>query len=350
MKTIAVRHLKEKDVIAEDIYKGPSLIIRKGNIVTAALIQKLKQWEIDSLPIENGVEEKREERNIDLKKLSENKKQTLLTFLQDMLQLGNEYRFGYAVNDVDSYLWIQKLFVEITGEKTTYGLLQQLKSWDLNTYHHSLDVFILGSLFAKKMGLEGVTEFSKACLLHDIGKLRVEKKVLTKTTALTSREMLQMRAHTGEGYHLLKQKGYGTCVTDVLKYHHQPLSALGREDEEQKKSRKKEHDILRLVDVYSALTLERPYRESLSPPKALKIIVREHADVNIDYMKAFCEMLEIVPLHAVVKLSNNTIAEVVEVDDKLPTYPIMKEKDKLHAFYMPLDRSVVISKVLRFKE
>lgn len=350
MKYISLTQLKEKDVIAEDIYKGPSLIVRKGHIVTTALILKLKQWEIDSLSIETNAEEKKEEKDIDLKKLSEEKRQTLLTFLQDMLQLGNEYRFGYAVNDVDSYLWIQKLFVEITGEKTTYGLLQQLKSWDLNTYHHSLDVFILGSLFAKKIGLDHVKDFSKACLLHDIGKLQVEKKILTKTTALTSREMLQMRAHTGQGYHLLKQKGYRATVTDVLRYHHQPLSALSREEEKQKQIRKKEHDILRLVDVYSALTLKRPYRESLSAPKALKIVVQEHPNVNIDYMKSFCEMLEIFPLHAVVQLSNNIIAEVVEVDDKLPTYPIMKEKKKLHAFYMPVDRSVVISKVLQFKE
>ncbi|RKD76372.1 putative nucleotidyltransferase with HDIG domain [Sinobaca qinghaiensis] len=350
MKYIAVKELKEGAVIAEDIYKGTSLVVRKGHVVTAALIRKLQQWEINSLPIQSDEEEKIEEKNIDLKKLSEEKRQTLLTFLQDMLQLGNEYRFGYAINDVDSYLWVQKLFVEITSEKSTYRLLQQLKDWDLNTYHHSLDVFILGSLIAKKIGLEHVSEFSRSCLLHDIGKLRVEKKILTKSSELSSREMLQMRAHTGEGYHLLKQKGHGSFVTDILKYHHQPLSALSGEEEIQKQTRQKELDLLRLVDVYSALTLERPYRQSLSAPKALKIVIQEHTEINIEYMKAFCEMLEIFPQHAVVQLSNNTIAEVVEVDDKLPTYPIMKEKDKLHAFYMPVDRSIIISKVLRFKE
>ncbi|WP_252312191.1 HD-GYP domain-containing protein [Sinobaca sp. H24] len=311
MKYIAVKELKEGAVIAEDIYKGASLVVRKGHIVTAALIRKLQQWEINSLPIQSDDEGKQEEKDIDLKKLSEEKRQTLLTFLQDMLQLGNEYRFGYAINDVDSYLWVQKLFVEITSEKSTYGLLQQLKSWDLNTYHHSLDVFILGSLMAKKIGLEHVAEFSKACLLHDIGKLKVEKKILMKTNELSSREMLQMRAHTGEGFHLLKQKGYSAGVTNVLKYHHQPLSTLSKEEREERQIWKKEHDILKLVDVYSALTLERPYRESLSPPKALKIVIKEHGDINIDYMKQFCEMLEIFPQHAVVQLSNNTVAEVV---------------------------------------
>lgn len=71
---------------------------------------------------------------------------------------------------------------------------------------HALDVFTLGTLFAKKKVFH-LEHYALGFLFHDIGKLNIPHEILSKEEKLTVEEFTIMQKHTQLGYDLLKELG-----------------------------------------------------------------------------------------------------------------------------------------------
>ncbi|WKB37362.1 HD domain-containing protein [Terrilactibacillus sp. S3-3] len=157
--------------------------------------------------------------------------------------------------------------------------MDSLKQWDAYSYYHSVDdVFVLSTLLARHYRCESVNDFALGCLLHDIGKLGIPKSILLKKGKLTENEYAIVMEHTTYGYHLLKKIGFPERVCKLAHSHHERLNGKGYPDGLTFMQLDRDLKIVMVADVYSALTLSRPYRKPMHATKALQILLRDSHD------------------------------------------------------------------------
>lgn len=96
--------------------------------------------------------------------------------------------------------------------------------------------------------------------LHDVGKLLVNDWILNLPRRLTISEMAQVKLHPREGYAMLKPLGYDPIILDIVLHHHENYDGSGYPDGIGDNQISVHARIMRIVDVWDALTNRRPYR------------------------------------------------------------------------------------------
>ena len=169
-------------------------------------------------------------------------------------------------------------------------------SHDTSIYTHSVNVGLLGTNLAKEVFRKSdrdLYEIGYAMFLHDIGKTKVDQRILNKEGRLSRNEWETMKHHPELGYELLSAEGHLTRESSVttLQHHERcngdgyPKGLVSREIDELGK-------ICNLVDSYDALLTRRAYKPALSPYEALKVMkeeMRDHFDRQM--FKEFLYML-----------------------------------------------------------
>jgi len=135
---------------------------------------------------------------------------------------------------------------------------------------HSYNVAKLCQQVAEPFGLDERLLFTCG-LLHDIGKLYIDERILYKRSCLTKSEFEIVKQHTVYSYNLLKEANVNELVCLSALYHHERLNGTGYW-----KKKKDEiplvAQIVAVVDVFEASTNYRPHRMSKSKRVALKIL------------------------------------------------------------------------------
>ena len=161
--------------------------------------------------------------------------------------------------------------------------LLSIRDYDTCTYSHSVNVGVLSLLVARRYfgssDRHDLRELGVGFFLHDLGKIRINPGVVMKEGLLTDEEMTEMRRHPLYGFDILKETNQLTTESKliVLEHHERedgrgyPYGLYGGEIHEYAR-------ICALVDMYDALTSDRPYRERLFPFQALNLIRRKLAD------------------------------------------------------------------------
>lgn len=116
-------------------------------------------------------------------------------------------------------------------------------------------------------------EFLYGLLLYDIGKIGVAESVLTKTGVLTDQERLSAQAHAEIGAELLTSVGVLQPAIDAVRSHHERWDGSGYPDGLSGKEIPLLARIIAVVDSFDAMTVDRPYREALTPGRAKQVIV-----------------------------------------------------------------------------
>ena len=122
----------------------------------------------------------------------------------------------------------------------------------------------------------------QAAMLHDFGKVFIPKEILNKKGALTPEEKKIMDLHSELGYELLKQQGgVREEVLELIKYHHQNPDGSGYPAVDKDFRFGINLQILKVADMFSALTEERPYHKAYTKEEALEIIYKDVEDGKI---------------------------------------------------------------------
>jgi putative two-component system response regulator len=111
--------------------------------------------------------------------------------------------------------------------------------------------------------------------LHDIGKVGIPDAVLHKPAALTTSEFEEMKLHTVIGDRLCGQLRSLRRVRPIVRHHHERLNGTGYPDGLKGDDIPLLAQITGLVDVYDALTTDRPYRRGRSQDEAFEVLVDE---------------------------------------------------------------------------
>lgn len=352
MKKVNVNNLHDGDILGRDLYRDNTLILKEGKPLTKKVINKLKQWRYKTIVIKDNQIESEEINNSLIKEeqfiLPKNNISNLKNiFFSNLSSIGHEHRYGKALHKTIDYFWLENLFINHMSKPNVCKLLDDLKKWDLYTYQHSFDVFILGTLFAREINLPNIEIFSLGCLLHDIGKIDIPKSILIKPQNLSPKEFNFIKCHTIYGHQILSDYNFPEEICNLAKSHHERLDGSGYPEGLKSNQIDESTKALGLIDVYSALTLKRPYRNAYGSPIAEKILIKECNLSEMDYYYKFFKMLEIFPLNSTVELTNGIKAKIVEVNHNTPSFPILRDiYNDSRKIKMPLNKSVKISKLL----
>jgi HD-GYP domain-containing protein (c-di-GMP phosphodiesterase class II) len=183
----------------------------------------------------------------------------------------------------------------LDGDQLNQFLLT-ISDHDMYTYTHSVNVGVLSLLLAKKYfgssDRHNLRELGVGFFLHDLGKTQVDPAIINKKGKLTFDEMQAMRRHPLYGFNILNDANQLTteCKLIILEHHERedgsgyPYGLYGEEIHVYAR-------ICSLVDMYDALTTDRPYRSKISPFEALNIVKSE---INDSVQKCLFENLVLI--------------------------------------------------------
>ncbi len=174
--------------------------------------------------------------------------------------------------------WLLNAVEFIVKNKNAFSNIVSIFSYDYYTYTHSVNVAMLGVLFAKYLGFETEEIFTlgMGLLLHDIGKTQIDSSIINKNGRLSREELEKIRMHVELGAELLAQVVcfHNDSFFPVIQHHERhngsgyPKGLKGEEIHTYGK-------IAAIIDVYDAMTTKRPYSDARKPFAALKIIKDE---------------------------------------------------------------------------
>ena len=109
-----------------------------------------------------------------------------------------------------------------------------------------------------------------AGVLHDIGKIGVRESVLRKPGSLTAAEQQELRKHTEYGAAIVTPMRFAADVAPIILCHHEHWDGTGYPYGLKGEQIPLGARIISVVDAFDAMTSDRPYRDSLGVPEALR--------------------------------------------------------------------------------
>ena len=153
-------------------------------------------------------------------------------------------------------------------------LVRAIEASDPYTSGHSMRVSAYAVAIANQMGLpQGKIDLIKsAALLHDIGKIGIDKNILNKNGKLEKEEFDKIKSHPEIGATIIADLSYLTNISDIIRHHHERNDGKGYPDGLSHEDIPLETSILTVADSFDAMTTDRPYRGALSLESALQEI------------------------------------------------------------------------------
>jgi putative nucleotidyltransferase with HDIG domain len=181
------------------------------------------------------------------------------------------------------------LVVRAVSESGVYDWVQAVRQFDDATHQHCLIVAALAAAFSGALGLRVADRhrFTRAALLHDVGKIHVPIEILNKPGRLTHSEMAVMRTHAARGHAMLVNGAFDDELLAAVRSHHEMLDGTGYPDG---LKGWEIPDFVRLVtvcDVYGALIERRSYRRPMPGGAAYGILKGMVGQLDDDLVRAF---------------------------------------------------------------
>ena len=182
----------------------------------------------------------------------------------------------------------------LDNEESFYGLMR-IQAHDFYTYVHSMNVCTFSVALGYTIGLFKSPDLEMLALgglLHDIGKCRIDPKIINKPGALSLNEFIKVKNHVKFGLEMLKENhDLPAEVLQVVAMHHERLNGsgypLGLRDSQISLFGK----IAAIVDAYDSLTADRPFKKGISSFEALDVLSKTTADYDMDLMRRFISLL-----------------------------------------------------------
>lgn len=183
--------------------------------------------------------------------------------------------------------------VRFVGQAGAFKHLARLLSHDYTVFDHSLHVFVYAMAILNTLGLsdEDLLAAGVGVMLHDVGKLGVDKAVLDKPEPLAPEERRLIETHPAKGVALCAALPLASLSTQCILFHHERLDGSGYPAGISGDDIPLPVAVLSLADVFTALTADRPYAPRISPFEALRVL-RDDMPGQFD-MEAFARFVSV---------------------------------------------------------
>jgi putative nucleotidyltransferase with HDIG domain len=151
-----------------------------------------------------------------------------------------------------------------------------LEARDAYTHGHSKRVTRHSERIARELGLpqELVAKVRIAAAVHDVGKIKTPREVLTKPGRLDDWEFEIVKQHPIDGAAMVRDLGDAE-ITAIVRHHHERLDGTGYPDRLAGDEIPLGARIIAVADTFDAMTSSRPYRAACRHKKALDVLAKE---------------------------------------------------------------------------
>ena len=163
------------------------------------------------------------------------------------------------------------------AESVLFSLARSIESKDPYTHGHCERLAEYSVRLGHEVGLsdEQIIALRRAGVVHDIGKVAVPDAILLKPGRLTEEEWEVIRQHPVVGERICAPLKSFRSVLPIIRHHHERYDGTGYPDKLCGEAIPIAARVLQIVDVFDALTTERPYKKAFSTADALKMMREE---------------------------------------------------------------------------
>ncbi len=151
-------------------------------------------------------------------------------------------------------------------------------------YDHSVNVCLMSLVLGRHLGMgkDRLRSLGVGALLHDVGISQIPTEIVDKPGELTRQEREEVEKHPRLGHQMLSlsKKVPYDALNVVLNHHEQP-DGMGYPFGLIKENIPYLARLVRVVDVYDALTSPRPYRQAI-PPSQAAVMLLDESEVSLD--------------------------------------------------------------------
>lgn len=182
------------------------------------------------------------------------------------------------------------------AEQVLFSIARTVESRDPNTGDHCERLSIQGKAFGEFLGLSRseIRDLMWGGYLHDIGKVGIPDAVLLKPGKFTPEEWEVMKQHVLIGERICQPLRTMRGVVPIIRHHHERWDGSGYPDGLVGDRIPYLAQVFQIIDIYDALTSERPYKRAYSSSDALDMIAQETARGwrNPELIKAFHSFIQ----------------------------------------------------------
>lgn len=206
------------------------------------------------------------------------------------------YEVSLAIANAQLYKKAQQAVIELAHayDATLEGWSRVLDMRDHATDEHTQRVTRLTIALAEKMGIpeSEMSHVRRGALLHDIGKMAIPDSILQKPDRLSDTELAIMRTHPEKAHEILSHIDYLSPAIDIPYCHHEKWDGTGYPRNLKGEEIPLSARLFAVVDVFDALTSDRPYRKAWEKEKALTYIQEQSGKHFFpDAVEAFVALL-----------------------------------------------------------
>ena len=222
---------------------------------------------------------------------------------------------------------LEKMVSDVLANKDVLVNLSDIRTSDDYTFFHSVNVCTLTLLTVAGMGYSrtSMEELGIGALLHDMGKVWIDDKILNKSGSLTPEEYGEIKKHPTFGFDILSQhKNISGDSIKVVLQHHERCDGSGYPYHLEREDIHPAARLVMAVDVYDALTADRPYRSSIPPHLAIENMFACTGIYDESMVQQFFQHLAAYPVGTAIRLSNGDLGIVVKNHKGAALRPVVR--------------------------
>ncbi|MFD2370632.1 HD-GYP domain-containing protein [Brevibacillus sp. GCM10020057] len=343
---VDVKQLSIGARLAEEVHTPlGGLLFAKGTVLHEKDIEILNVFFINQVSVENqeevarseSAEQKAAERQVAAAKAPLEKAEAFQkSFDQAVTTLKNlliRVQGGDNIPVMEVREVVAPILAQFQSQPQILLSLRHFARMDSYAYEHAISVGIISYMIAKwiKVPEKEWMQVALAGTLHDVGKMKIDRRILQKPGKLTPEEFEEIKKHTVYGYQIIKAShGLSEGVALAALQHHEredgsgyPLGLPGSKLHLYSK-------IVAVADVYHAMSSDRIYQKAQSPYVVVEQLMQDSfGKLDPFIVRAFIDGITQFAAGTIVELSDGTLGKIVFTDRNQPTRPMVEVGGKI---------------------
>jgi len=197
----------------------------------------------------------------------------------DIYMTGNTVKIlKFFINQVGIALGNEEL---IRKRETSYknvilSLSGAVEARDETTGNHIHRLFDLAEELGERLDLskKQLNQLKWGARLHDVGKIAIKERILTKPASLSKEEFEHVKTHPREGLKIIKPLVFLDQARDIILYHHERWDGKGYPEGLAGEEIPFLARVMNLIDSWDVMLNSRPYKSPMSEPEAVAELIR----------------------------------------------------------------------------
>ncbi|MBR2408604.1 MAG: HD-GYP domain-containing protein [Lachnospiraceae bacterium] len=321
MRLVSIEMLQPEMKIARAVYNQGTLVLPEGRGNVAKYIPNLRNMGIEYVYVEDD-----KSQGIEIPDaIAERTRTSCKRILQNTIE---QFSFTDKLETKELEACVNSVITEILNTPDIQVSLNDIASNDEYTYTHSVSTMVYSLMIARKLNYnkQKLTILGMGTLLHDIGKMLIDRDIMFKEGDLTRQEYEYVKMHSLYGYQTLRRIASLPEAARLIAYmHHERLDGSGYPQGLVADELNEYIRIVSIADVYDALTTDRCYRKKWPANKAMDFLVeRSGKEFDPVLVGIFTQQLAVYPNGSLVRLSNGYYGIVSKQNRSMPLRPFVR--------------------------